>query len=118
MDELIKKIDFSAGTLKTDSRQIDKGDIFVAIKGTACDGHDHILEAIEKGAKSVLCQKWPSGLNPDNSNKLIIVDNTREVLGDIARQVFNEPSNDLSIYGIRKLRLAGWFGCVLHHLPL
>ena len=44
--------------IKTDSRKIEKGDIFVAIKGKNYDGHDYILEAKEKGAKCAIVEHY------------------------------------------------------------
>ena len=36
------------------SKQIKKGDMFIAIKGFESDGHEYIKEAIDKGAKAVM----------------------------------------------------------------
>ena len=36
--------------VSTDTRSIDKGDIFLALKGDNYDGHDYLDEAIDKGA--------------------------------------------------------------------
>jgi len=40
-----------------DSRLVKDGDIFVAVKGTVCDGHDFIDQAIANGAKYIVCQQ-------------------------------------------------------------
>lgn len=40
----------------TDSRKISKGCLFVAIRGDKFDGHDFIHQAIEQGARAILCQ--------------------------------------------------------------
>lgn len=45
--------------LCTDSRLVKAGDIFAALKGASCDGHDFIGQAIRKGAKYILCRKLP-----------------------------------------------------------
>ena len=42
-----------------DSRKIEKGHLFVAIKGTQTDGHRFIPKAIELGAVAVLCEDLP-----------------------------------------------------------
>ncbi len=42
---------------ETDSRLIQTGQIFVAIKGVTVDGHDYIASAIEKGASKIIMQK-------------------------------------------------------------
>ncbi|MCS6876639.1 MAG: UDP-N-acetylmuramoyl-tripeptide--D-alanyl-D-alanine ligase, partial [Aquificaceae bacterium] len=40
-----------------DSRQVEEGRLFVAIKGKVHDGHDFALSAVEKGAVGVLCER-------------------------------------------------------------
>ena len=47
----------NAPNICVDSRTIRNGDIFVAVKGTACDGHDFIHQALANGAKYIVCQK-------------------------------------------------------------
>ena len=37
-----------------DSRKLKKNDLFIAIRGERCDGHDFLKEALEKGAKGVV----------------------------------------------------------------
>lgn len=42
--------------LKCDSRLIDKGDTFIALKGTVEDGHHYIEEAISRGASKIIAE--------------------------------------------------------------
>ena len=42
-----------------DSRRIENGHLFVAMKGTQVDGHRFIPKAIELGARAVLCEDVP-----------------------------------------------------------
>ena len=60
--------------IKSDSRRICKGDIFVAIKGIKHDGHDYVLDAIDKGASCVVVEHGNYSVNT------IVVDDTREYL--------------------------------------
>ena len=48
IDEIIDRIPFQERNVKTDSRKVAPGDIFIAIKGTRYDGHEFISEALEK----------------------------------------------------------------------
>ena len=48
------------GGVSYDSRQTRKGDLFVAIRGFASDGHRFIPMAAEMGAAAVLCEEEPS----------------------------------------------------------
>ena len=42
--------------IKTDSRKVVQGDTFVALPGISSDGHDYIDDAIENGAKYIICE--------------------------------------------------------------
>src|SRR5262245_27138479 len=46
-----------------DSRKVKRDSLFVAIAGTATDGHQYIDKAIEDGAVAVVCQKMPEKKN-------------------------------------------------------
>ena len=43
-----------------DSRKIEKGHLFVAMKGTQTDGHKFIPKALELGASAILCEDLPA----------------------------------------------------------
>ena len=45
--------------INMDSRLVQPGDLFVAVKGTQADGHAYIGKAVEKGAVAVVCEVWP-----------------------------------------------------------
>ncbi len=99
-DMLFGAISLTRRNVKTDSREVKAGDIFVAIKGVTHDGHDYIREAFKKGAAHALCSTEPSGLSEKDREKIVIVEDTREALGRIARRVFENPSDSLSVYGV------------------
>lgn len=63
-----------------DTRKLQPGELFVAIRGEARDGHDFIPQALEKGAAAVLCSRC------DGDFPAIVVGDPRLALGDIARQ--------------------------------
>jgi UDP-N-acetylmuramoyl-L-alanyl-D-glutamate--2,6-diaminopimelate ligase len=46
--------------VKFDSRQVEKGDLFIATRGTNVDGHDFIEKAIKQGAVAVVMEAPPS----------------------------------------------------------
>lgn len=73
----------------TDTRKIENGCLFIAIKGENFDGHDFAEKAIEAGAKAVICEK--DCLLGENQ---ILVESTRQALLDLAgyyRSLFNIP---------------------------
>lgn len=85
--------DITLPPIVIDSRKIQGGELFVALKGENHDGHDFILQAIEKGAKAVLAAtECPAGLAQNIS--YLKVDNTEHALGKIAahyRSQFSLP---------------------------
>lgn len=45
--------------IQFDSRKIERGNLFVATRGTATDGHNYISKAVELGALAVICEEMP-----------------------------------------------------------
>ena len=73
------------GKIKIDSRKIEPGDIFIAIKGENHDGNNYINEAINKEALLIISEKKL------NTNKpYIMVNNTIKALGDIAHYMIKK----------------------------
>ena len=58
--EITGACDIEISGVQIDSRQITKGDLFVAERGTQVDGHKFIPAAIEKGAVAVVCEEIPT----------------------------------------------------------
>jgi UDP-N-acetylmuramoyl-tripeptide--D-alanyl-D-alanine ligase len=84
--------------ISIDSRRLKKGNLFIAIKGVRFDGHDFIKQALNKGAKAVICGRhYPIGSIGGSRHRaaFILVEDTRRALGDIAyyqrRRFFNIP---------------------------
>ena len=44
--------------VESDSRQVKKDNLFVAVRGASVDGHDFIGQAIAQGAVVVVCEEW------------------------------------------------------------
>ena len=81
-----------------DSRKIESKDVFVAIKGTAVDGHDYIDLAIEKGATAIVCEQLP--LNFVDNITYVEVDNASRALAFMASNYYQNPSENLKLIGI------------------
>jgi len=56
-NELLRVVGSKNIAIKIDSRQVKASDVFVAIPGTNCDGHDFIDKAIQNGAKFIVSEK-------------------------------------------------------------
>lgn len=81
-----------------DSRRVSNGSVFVAISGTASDGHEFIAKAIENGARAVICEQWPAMLNP--AVTYVQTENSAKALGTLASNFFDNPSSKLKLIGI------------------
>ena len=78
-------------SVSTDSRSLEPGCLFVAIRGERFDGHSYIREAVDKGAVLVMAEK--SASIPDGV-PAVLVEDTVEALGKLAeyhRSRFNIP---------------------------
>ena len=81
-----------------DSRKVEPGTLFFAVKGTQVDGHDYIDKAIGKGATAIVCEKMPS--QKTDGVTYIKVDNSAYVLGVGASNFFGNPSEKLQLVGV------------------
>lgn len=84
--------------VKFDSRAVEKGDLFIATRGTAVDGHDYIEAALAKGAVAVLCEEVPECTHPDVT--YVTVPDTSEALGLISATWHNDPSSKMVLVGV------------------
>ena len=66
-----------------DSRKVSPGVAFVAIEGTAVDGHDYIAQACAAGAAAIIAQKDVSA----GSTPVVVVENTRLALSQMAAKM-------------------------------
>ncbi len=81
-----------------DSREVSKGSLFVAIKGTQVDGHQFIQQAVNAGAVAVICEDMPTKLTGDVS--YIKVKSSSETLGIVASNFYGDPSGELQLVGV------------------
>src|SRR3712207_6263330 len=65
-----------------DSRHVDYGHLFVAMKGMQVDGHRFIAGAIERGAKAVMVEDMPENIVDDVT--YVQVESTEDALGPVA----------------------------------
>jgi UDP-N-acetylmuramoyl-L-alanyl-D-glutamate--2,6-diaminopimelate ligase len=69
-----------------DSRKVQPGFLFVAVRGTLSDGHTFINKAVESGAVAVVCEIIPD-LVSDNAT-YVTVKNSANALGTIASNFY------------------------------
>ena len=85
-----------------DSRKVLKDSVFIAIKGFKSDGHDFILDAINKGAFAIILENnsLPDEVFTHRGIAKILVSDSRIALAQISNIYFDEPSKKLKLVGI------------------
>ena len=81
-----------------DSRKVESGHLFVAVKGTQTDGHAYIEKAIEKGASAIVCETLPESLNEHVI--YIKVKDTEDCVGPLATAFYGNPTSKLELVGV------------------
>lgn len=79
--------------IKTDSRKVEAGDTFIALKGVNHDGHDFIEKAIESGATLVVAE------HGNYSVDTILVDDTHEYLAEYLSSQYSDMLKNMHIIG-------------------
>lgn len=97
---LIKKIkgeiNIEISGIAYDSREVKEGDLFVCIKGYNEDGHNYANEAVDRGAKAIIVEKWID----IKKATLIKVSDSREALAILASQFYDCPTRYLNLIGV------------------
>lgn len=85
-------------SLQIDSRKVNAGTAFIAIKGAAADGHNYIAKAIELGASVIVCEQFPGQL--DDAVTYVQVENSGAAAGYMAHHFFGQPSEKIKLVGV------------------
>ena len=85
--------------INIDSRKIEQGHLFVAMKGTQTDGHKFIEKAIELGASAVLLEDMPAE-TAEKDITYIQVKSTEDAVGKVATTFYGDPSHQLKLVGV------------------
>ena len=80
---------------ESDSRKVQKGQIFVALKGLTVDGHDYIPSAIKNGASKIICDR-----KIDFDIPYEIVPDTDKYLKDILKKEYGDKLSKLKLIGV------------------
>lgn len=86
--------------LAVDSRQVRQGDTFAAYPGERLDGRKFIAQAVAAGANAVLWEREGFEWNDEWKVPNLPVEGLRDKIGEIASQVYGEPSRQLQTIGI------------------
>lgn len=81
-----------------DSRLVEAGQLFMAMRGTQTDGHAYIPAAIQKGATAILCEDIPE--EPVAGITYIQVKDSEDAVGKIATTFYGNPTSQFELVGV------------------
>jgi UDP-N-acetylmuramoyl-L-alanyl-D-glutamate--2,6-diaminopimelate ligase len=85
-------------SLQLDSRKVQPGDVFIAIRGALTDGHAFIETAVQAGAVSIIAEEMPATLHENVS--YVIVKNANEAAAYMACNFYDNPSARVKLVGV------------------
>ena len=90
-------LDIEVKDIAYDSRKVEAGVLFVAMKGFRVDGHNYIDKAIENGAKCIVVE---DDVNVSEDITVIKLKDTRTDLSKLSRTLFNYPDKEMTMIAI------------------
>ncbi|HEY3370808.1 MAG TPA: UDP-N-acetylmuramoyl-L-alanyl-D-glutamate--2,6-diaminopimelate ligase [Prolixibacteraceae bacterium] len=103
----------SVRSIQFDSRKVEAGDLFVAVKGSHVDGHQFIAKAIEMGAVAVVCEIVPE--NFPLEVVLVRIEESQQLFGKIASAFYGHPSANLKVVGVTGTNGKTTIATLLYH---
>jgi len=100
--------------IEIDSRKIEAGNLFIAMRGTQVDGHAYIAKAQEMGATAVACESLPE--KPASDVTYLLYPNTEEVAGVLATQFYGNPTARLKLVGVTGTNGKTTIATLLYHM--
>ena len=85
-------------SVQIDSRKVQPGDLFVALRGTQVDGHEYIEKAIGQGATAVVCESLPQHVSEDVT--YLVYPDTELAVGPLATACAGNPSQRMKLVGV------------------
>lgn len=124
LSDILKKVTLleSCGDLEMeisgvnmDSRKVEPGDLFVAVKGTQADGHAYIGEALARGAAAVLASEPLPAERPAGVAFARVAD-TEDAVGKVATRFHGDPAARLKLVGVTGTNGKTTVATLLYHL--
>ena len=113
---MLGSTDLSAASICFDSRKVDKGSLFVAVKELQVDGHEFIDIAVQQGAAAILVEEFPSETKEHIT--YIKVKDSSLVLGLVAANFYDNPSEKLKLVAVTGTNGKTTVVTLLHQLYL
>ena len=98
IEAVVGQTNSAINNLVFDSRKVSLNDVFVAIVGSASDGHLFINKALEQGATCIVCEILPEKII--NGVTYIKVNDTNQALAIMAANFYDNPSEKLQLVGV------------------
>jgi UDP-N-acetylmuramoyl-L-alanyl-D-glutamate--2,6-diaminopimelate ligase len=86
--------------IRTDSRRVERGDVFVALRGTMHDGTAFIPQALEAGASVVVCGADGAGLVRERAGRLLVHEDCRTALWQMAQARYHTETLPFPVIGV------------------
>lgn len=81
-----------------DSRRVEDGHLFIAVKGSRADGHAYIPAAIRNGAIAILCEEIPE--EKVENTIYIQVPDSEDAAGKVATAFYGDPTSGIELIGV------------------
>ncbi len=101
------------GGIRHDSRAVEPGDLFAALRGLKVDGHQYVDTAMEKGAAAVLAE---APVPEDFRAPWVQVENSRAAMAALSDAFYGKPSEELVVAGITGTNGKTTTAFLLNHL--
>lgn len=98
IEEVVGTTNVAVTGVCIDSRKVRKDSLFIAVRGTQTDGHDHIPQALEQGAAAIVCERMPE--QTAHGVTYVQVRDARQATGVIACNFYDNPSEKLKLVGV------------------
>ncbi len=86
--------------LSNKSKEINPGELFVALPGEKTHGANYVEEAMKNGAKAVLTDNSGFELIKHKSFPILKTERIRDLLGEISSYIYENPSSKMNVFGI------------------
>ena len=82
--------------VRDDSRQVEPGDVFVAVRGLRSDGHDFVTTAVERGAAAIVVEREQPGVTVPQ----VVVESAAAALGVLVGRALGDPAKAMTLVGV------------------
>ncbi|MGV3530469.1 MAG: UDP-N-acetylmuramoyl-L-alanyl-D-glutamate--2,6-diaminopimelate ligase [Flavisolibacter sp.] len=106
--------DVDVQNVQTDSRNVEAGTLFIAVKGVAVDGHRFIEQSVNAGAIAVICEEMPAAVK--DGITYVQVKDSASAAGIAAHNFYDRPSERLKLVGVTGTNGKTTIATVLHKL--